>query len=90
MAYGDFKDKPRRKVSDKALSDKLFKTAKSPKYNGYQWELASLVYKYFDEKIAGADTSGGAIRNKILSNQELAKKLHKPIIRKFEKSIIIF
>ena len=73
MAYGGFNDVPRRKVSDKVLSDKLFKIAKNPKYNGYQRELASLVYKYFDDKIAGADTSGGAIRNKILSNQELAK-----------------
>ena len=73
MAYGDVKDVPKRKVSDKVLSDKLFKIAKNPKYNGYQRELASLVYKYFDEKIAGADTSGGAIRNQILSNQELAE-----------------
>ena len=73
MAYGGFNDVPRRKVSDKVLSDKLFKIAKNPKYNGYQRELASLVYKYFDEKIAGADTSGGAIRNKILSNEELAE-----------------
>ena len=73
MAYGDFNDVPRRKVSDKVLSGKLFKIAKNPKYNGYQRELASLVYKYFDEKIAGADTSGGAIRNKILSNEELAE-----------------
>ena len=73
MAYGDFNDVPRRKVSDKVLSGKLFQIAKNPKYNGYQRELASLVYKYFDEKIAGADTSGGAIRNKILSNQELAE-----------------
>ena len=29
--------------------------------------------------------SGGAIKNEIISNKELAEVLHKPIIRKFEK-----
>ena len=28
---------------------------------------------------------GGAIKNEIMSNKELAEELHKPIIRKFEK-----
>ena len=30
-------------------------------------------------------TSGGAIKKEIMQNEELAKKLHKPIIRKIEK-----
>ena len=30
-------------------------------------------------------TSGGTVRNEIISNKELAEKLHKPVIRKFEK-----
>ena len=30
-------------------------------------------------------TSGGTVRNEIISNNELAEKLHKPVIRKFEK-----
>ena len=34
-----------------------------------------MVYKY----------SGGTIKNEVISNKELAKKLHKPIIKKFEK-----
>ena len=43
--YGssDFKDLPRITASDKVLHDKAFKTAKYPKYDGYQHELASMV-----------------------------------------------
>ena len=36
MAYTDFKDLPRRTVSDKVLSYKAFNVAKNPKYHGYQ------------------------------------------------------
>ena len=39
-----------------------------------------MVYNFFDKK-----ASGGAIKNEIMSNKELAEELHKPIIRKFEK-----
>ena len=45
-----------------------------------------MFYSFFDKK-----TSGGAIKNEIMSNKELAEELHKPIIIKFEKkSTIIF
>ena len=37
-----------------------------------------MVYKFFDKK-----TSGGTVKNKIMSNKQLAEELHKPIIRKF-------
>ena len=47
--------------------------------------LASMVYNFFDKK-----TCGGAIKNEIISNKELAGKLHKPIIRKFNKRSFIF
>ena len=50
MGYGDFKDLSRRIASDKILRDKVFNIAKNPKYDGYQRGLASMVYKYFDEK----------------------------------------
>ena len=33
MTYGDFKDLPRRKASDKVLRDKAFNIAKRPKYH---------------------------------------------------------
>ena len=39
-----------------------------------------MVYKSFDKK-----TSGGAIKNEIMQNKELADELQRPIIRKFEK-----
>ena len=39
-----------------------------------------MVYKFFDKK-----TCCGTIKNEIMSDQELAEELHKPIIRKLEK-----
>ena len=44
MAYGDFKDLPRRTASHKFLSDKTFNIGKNPKYSVYQCKFASLVY----------------------------------------------
>ena len=80
MAYGDFKYLNRRTAADKILCDKAFNT-KNPKYDGYQRGLASMVYKFFDKK-----ASGGTFKNENISNKELAKELHKPIIRKFGKT----
>ena len=37
-------------------------------------------YKFFDKK-----TSGSSIKNENISNEELAEKLHKPVIRTFNK-----
>ena len=50
MAYGDFKDLPRRTASDKILHAKAFNIAKIPKYVGYQRDFASMHYKFFDQK----------------------------------------
>ena len=47
MAYGDFKDLPKRTAPDKVLRDKAFKIASDQKYDGYQRGLASMVYKFF-------------------------------------------
>ena len=47
MLYGDFKDLTRRTASDRTLRDKTFNTAKNPKYDGYQRDLASVVYTFF-------------------------------------------
>ena len=80
MAYGDFKDLPRRTASDRVLHDKTFNVGKSSKYDGYQRGLASMAYEYFDKK-----SSPGAVKSEIMPNQELAEELHKPRIRKFEK-----
>ena len=87
MAYGDFKDLKRRTASDKILRDKAFNIAKNPKYDGYQRGLASMVYKFFDKNSASlADKSvsgSGVANNEIKQNLQLAKELHKSIIRKF-------
>ena len=50
MVYGDFKDLPRKAVSDKILRDKAFEIAKKPKYDGYQGGLVLMVYKLFDRR----------------------------------------
>ena len=50
MAYGDFKDLKKRAPADKVLRDKAFNIASDEKYDGYQGGLASMVYKFFDEK----------------------------------------
>ena len=62
------------------MHNKAFNIAKNPKYEGYQRGLASMLHKFFDKK-----TSGGAIKNDIISNKESAEELHKPIVRKFKK-----
>ena len=53
-AYRDFKDLKRRTFSDIFLSDKAFNITKNPKYDGYETELASMVYKFFDKKTKGS------------------------------------
>ena len=87
MAYKNFKDLTRR-TADKVLRDKAFNIAKNPKYDGYQRRIVSMVYKFFDKKVAslvGKSPSDGIAKNEIISNKELAEELHKPVIRKFEK-----
>ena len=51
MAYGELK---RRTQSDKILKGKAFAIASNPKYDGYQRELASMIYKFFDKKSKGS------------------------------------
>ena len=62
------------------MRNKAFNIAKNPKHDGYQRELASILYKFFDKK-----TSGGGIKNENMSNKELAKVLLKPVTKKFDK-----
>ena len=50
MSYGQSKDLVKRTQSDKLLRDKAFKIASDPKYDGYQSDLVSMVYKFFDKK----------------------------------------
>ena len=99
MAYGDFKDLPRRTSSNKILHDKAFNIAKNPKYDGYQRGLASMVYKCFDKKTSGsaatlprsetlttrATRNKSSFKNENMSKKQLAEELSKPIIKKFKK-----
>ena len=62
MAYGDFKDFKRRTASDKILRDKAFNIVKSPKYDGYQRGIASIVYKFFDKKSTGSGIANNEIK----------------------------
>ena len=59
MTYGDFEDLTRRTAPDKILHDKTFNISKTPKYDGYQRGLASMVYTFFDKRSA----SGGGVKN---------------------------
>ena len=79
LAYGDFKGLARRTASDKILRDKVFIIAKNRKYHGYQGGLASMVYKVFDKK-----SKGSGINTDVKPGEQLAKELHKPIIRNFK------
>ena len=79
MAYGKSKDLTKRTQSNKVLKDKAFEIVSDPKYDRYQWGLASVVYKFFDKKSSG---SGVAVTE---PNYQLANELHRQIIRKSKK-----
>ena len=86
MAYGNFKDLKRRTASDKVLRDKTFNTPKNSIYDGYQREVSSMVYKFFDTKstlLTDKSVSGSGINIPLEFNKQLTKELHKPIIRNF-------
>ena len=97
MVYGKIKDLVKRTQSDKVSKDKTFKIAGDPKYDGYQRELASMVYKFFDKKSASFNKSkGSGIATSLVNksadepNYQLANELHKPIIKKKLKKNILF
>ena len=83
MAYGNFKDLARGTASDKVLRDIAFNIAKNPRYDGFQRGLASMVYQCFDKK-----TKGSGFNIDVKHNDQLAKELHKPIIRNFKKGTV--
>ena len=74
----------KRTQSDKFLKGKAFKIANNPNYNGYQRELASMVYTFFYKKSALLDKSKGS-GNINEPNYQLTNELHKAIIIKFKK-----
>ena len=79
----DCKDLAERTTSDKILKDKAYEIARNHNYDGYQRGLASMVYNFFDKKTG----SGATVKSKagISGNEQLAKELHKPVIKKFKR-----
>ena len=83
MAYGVFKDLKRKIFSNKVLRDKAFNIAKNPKYDACQRGLVSMVYKFFDK-----NSKGTGVNIEVTYNEQLAKELHKPIIRNFKERTV--
>ena len=82
-AYADHKDLINRTKSDKVLRDKAYDIACNREYDGYQRDLVSMVYKFFDKKSMGS----GTVKPSSLesSSSILADELHRPVIKKFNK-----
>ena len=77
MTYGILK---RQRTSDKGLRDKTFNIAKNLKYDGYQRGHASMVQKFFEKK-----SKSSTVSMPLEFNEQLAKELHKTIIRNLKK-----
>ena len=90
LAYEYFKDLAKRTASDKVLRDEGFNIAKNTKYDAYQGGLASMVYEFFDKKSAtgrGVTTLANNQPYLELATQQLAEKLHTPIIKELKKRV---
>ena len=61
-AYAKCKDVKNRLMSDQKLRTSAYDIASNPKYDGYQRGLASMVYNFFDSKVAPLDKKT-AIKN---------------------------
>ena len=81
-----------RTRADKILGDIAYAIASNPQYDGYQGGLASMVYKFFNSKVAspdkktvGSGTTKSSSLKHVNENIKLANELHNPLIRKFNK-----
>ena len=81
--YSDSKNVTKRTIADKILRDKVFNIAKDKR--GYQRGLASMVYEFYDKKSAESGANHVNNTKPIPQNKQLAKELHKPIIKKSGK-----
>ena len=64
--------------SGNVWGDKVFKIASDPKYDGYQRGLASMIYKFVDNKSRGRGVTNEQI-------YQLASELHKQMTGKFKR-----
>ena len=76
-AYAKYKDVERRSIADDKLKS-------NPEYDDYQRSLASMVYKFFNSKVAPRNKTIPGKGTKEV-NKILAEELHKPFIRKFNQ-----
>ena len=85
-AYADHKDLINRTKSDKVLRDKMYNIASNPEYDGYERDLASMVFNFFDKMSMGSgvkklkDTTKPSSLER--SSSILADELHKPVLKK--------
>ena len=77
-AYAKYKNRLNRRQSNVVLRNTALKIAIDPRINRYQRGLASMVYKFFNER-----TKGSGINNEILTKDQLLKTL------KEEKFILV-
>ena len=70
-AYAKYKDVENRLISDQKLRNSAYDIASNSKYDGYQRGLASMVYKFFNSKVAPLD-------KKAMSGKGNAKHTAKP------------
>ena len=83
-AYTKYKNVETKLIADDKLQNSAYDIASNPEYDGYQRCLASMVYKFFNSKVASRNEtiSGKGITE---SNKTLVEELRKPVIRKFNK-----
>ena len=91
--YAKYKDVENRLISDQKLRNSAYDTASNPVYDGYQRGLASMVYTFFDSKVAPLDKKAMSGKSNAKhsslertgNNEILAEELHKPVIKQFNK-----
>ena len=64
------------------MEDRTYEIALNPKYDGYQRELKSLLYTFFDKKTV----SGAGVTSKVVVNvnEGLALELYKTVIKNIQ------
>ena len=83
-ACAKYKDVENRLIADDKLKNSAYDIASNPEYDGYQRGLASMVYKFFNSKVAPRNKSISGKGTKEV-NKILAEELHKLLIRIFNK-----
>ena len=87
-----YRDVENRLISDQKLRNSAYDIASNPKYDGYQRGLASMVYKFFDSKVAPLDKKSmsgkGNAKHSSLERTENNKILAEDCINLLLKNLI--